>query len=148
MSIIKWHPFGDFLNMYDRINRVFEDEFTGEGYKPGLPLSAWTPLTDIYENKDGYVLKMELPGFSKNEVKIEFTNDMLIVKGERKQEEEVKKENFHRIERSFGLFQRSFALPKNIDPKKIEANLNDGLLMLTIPKAEEAKTKAISISVK
>lgn len=78
----------------------------------------------------------------------DFSGDTLTVKGERKQEEEVKKEDFHRLERSYGMFQRSFSLSLNIDPKKIDASLKDGLLVLTIPKAEEAKTKSIPISVK
>jgi len=148
MTITKWQPFSDLLGVYDRINRLFEEEYLPEMKSARLGVSVWHPLTDIFETKDSYVFKMELPGFSKNDIKIELVNDVLTVKGERKQEEEYQKEDVHRIERSYGAFQRTFSIPKNVDPKKIEASLKDGLLMLTILKVDEAKTKAIPISVK
>jgi HSP20 family protein len=148
MSIIRWQPFSELLGMYDRVNRLFEEEYLPESKKSGVGMMFWSPQTDIYETKESYVVKMELPGFAKSDIRVEFSNDTLMVRGERKQEEEIKKEDFHRLERSYGVFQRSFTLPKNIDGGKIDANLRDGLLVLTIPKAEEAKTKAIPISVK
>jgi HSP20 family protein len=148
MKITKWSPYSDLVNMYDRWNRVFGEDFHDESSKNGLTPSAWRPMTDIYENKDAYVFKIELPGFKKEDIKIEFSGDTLTLRGERNQEEETKNENCHRLERSYGMFERSFTIPKNIDAQKIVATLKDGVLMLTIPKVEEAKTKAIPISVK
>jgi HSP20 family protein len=148
MRITKWQPLADMVNIYDRWHRFFGDDFFEESCKNALNPSVWHPLTDIYETKDGYVFKMELPGFKKEDIKVEFSGDTLILRGERTQEEEVQNQNCHRLERSYGEFERSFSLPKNIDAKKIEASLKDGLLVLNIPKVEEAKTKAVPITVK
>ena len=147
MRITKWQPYPDLVNMYDRMNRFFGDDFHDENARNISP-SAWRPMTDIHETKESYVFKVELPGFKKEDVQVEFTGDTLILRGERKQEEETKNESCHRLERSYGMFERSFTIPKNIDAKKIDAALKDGILLLTIPKVEEAKTKAIPISVK
>ena len=148
MRITKWQPYPNFVSMYDRLNRFFGEDFLDESAKNGLNPSAWRPMTDIYETKDAYVFKVELPGFKKEDIKVEFSNETLTLRGERKQEEETKNENIHRVERSYGLFERSFTIPKNVDAKKIDAALKDGILQLTIPKVEEAKTKAIPIQVK
>jgi HSP20 family protein len=134
--------------MYDRWNRFFGEDLMDETSKNGLIPSAWRPMTDIYETKESYVFKVELPGFKKEDIKVEFSGETLTLRGERKQEEETKNENLHRLERSYGLFERSFTIPKNVDAKKIEASLKDGILVLTIPKVEEAQTKAIPITVK
>lgn len=147
MTITKWQPFNDLLGIYDRMSRLFDEEL-GETRKSGLSMNAWSPLTDIYETKEAFIFKMELPGFTKEDIKVEVNGETLTLKGERKQEEEIKKENCHRIERSYGAFQRSFSLPKNTDTSKIDASLKDGILHLQIPKVEEAKTKAIPIKVK
>jgi len=148
MRITKWQPYADLVNMYDRWNRLAGDELFDDFTKSSLVQTTWRPMTDIYENKDSYVFKVELPGFKKEEIKVEFANDTLTLKGERKQEEETKNENIHRVERSYGMFERSFTIPKNVDAKKIDASLKDGILVLTLPKAEESQTKAIPISVK
>jgi HSP20 family protein len=148
MRITKWQPYSDMVSMYDRLNRFFGEDILDESAKNGLIPSAWRPLTDIHETKDAYVFKVDLPGFKKEDINVEFTGDTLIMRGERKQEEEeTKNENCHRLERSYGVFERSFTIPKNVDPKKIEAELKDGILQLSIPKVEEAKTKAIPITV-
>jgi HSP20 family protein len=146
MRITKWQPYPDMVNMYDRLNRFFGEECFDESAKNIAP-NAWRPMTDIHETKDAYVFKVELPGFKKEDIQVEFTGDTLILRGERKQEEETKNENCHRLERSYGSFERSFTIPKNIDAKKIDASLKDGILQLSVPKIEEAKTKAIPISV-
>ncbi len=148
MTLMKWQPFTDLVGMYDRINRMFADELLQDSSKGNLTMNAWNPSTDIIETKEAYLFKIELPGFKREDVAIEFNSDTLSIRGERKQEEDVKKGNCHRIERSYGSFQRSFSLPKNIDAKRIEATLNDGLLVLSVPKREEAQTKAIQIQVK
>jgi HSP20 family protein len=148
MKITRWQPYSDLVNMYDRWNRLAGEDLFDESSKNGLTPSSWRPMTDIYETKDAYVFKIELPGFKKEDIKVEFSGETLTLRGERKQEEETKNENCHRLERSYGLFERSFTIPKNIDSKKIDATLKDGILMLTVPKIEEAKTKAIPITVK
>jgi HSP20 family protein len=148
MRITKWQPYSDLASMYDRCNRFFGEDLMDETSKNGLTPSAWRPMTDIYETKESYVFKVELPGFKKEDVKVEFSGDTLTLRGERKQEEETKNENLHRLERNYGLFERSFTIPKNIDARKIEASLQDGILVLTIPKVEEAQRKAIPISIK
>jgi len=148
MRITKWQPYSDLASMYDRWNRFLGEDLMDETSKNGITPSAWRPMTDIYETKESYVFKVELPGFKKEDVKVEFSGDTLTLRGERKQEEETKNENLHRLERSYGLFERSFTIPKNVDAKKIEASLKDGILVLSIPKVEEAQTKAIPITVK
>jgi HSP20 family protein len=148
MKITKWQPYSDLVNMYDRWNRLFGEDYLDESSKNSLAASAWRPMTDIYETKDAYVFKVELPGFKKEDLTVEFSNDTLTLRGERKQEEETKNENVHRLERSYGMFERSFTIPKNVDAKKIDAALKDGVLVLSVPKVEEAKTKAIPVQVK
>jgi HSP20 family protein len=148
MRITKWQPYSDVVNMYDRWNRIFGEDIYDESSRNGLTPSAWRPMTDIYETKDAYVFKVELPGFKKDDIKVEFSGDTLTLRGERKQEDETKNESCHRLERSYGVFERSFTVPKNVDAKKIDAALQDGVLILTVPKIDEAKTKAIPITVK
>jgi len=148
MSIIKWQPISDLMAIQDRLNRIFEEEFGKDFTSRGLSMSAWHPFTDVFETKDTLVFKMELPGFKKEDIQIEFKNQTLIVKGERKQDEEIKKENYHRMERNYGLFQRYFEIPTSIDSQKINATLKEGILELVLPKKEEAKPKAIPITVK
>jgi HSP20 family protein len=148
MRITKWQPNADLATMYDRWSRFFGEDLLDESPKNGLIPSAWRPMTDIYETKDAYIFKSELPGFKKEDIKVEFSGDTLTIRGERKKEEENKDESCHRLERSYGVFERSFAIPKNVDAKKIDAALKDGVLILSIPKVEEAKTKAIPIQVK
>jgi HSP20 family protein len=146
MRITKCRPYVDLATMYSPWNRFFGENYLDESSKNGLTPSAWRPMTDIYETKEAYVFKSELPGFKKEDIKVEFSGDTLTLRGERKQEE-TKDENCHRQERSYGVFERSFAIPKNVDSQKIEASLKEGILMLTIPKIEEAKIKAIPIAV-
>jgi HSP20 family protein len=110
-------------------------------------INCWTPATDIHESKDDFQLKVELPGISKEDVNVEFENGILTINGERKEEKDVKEDNVHRVERCYGTFSRSFRLPKNVNDKKISANMKDGILELKVPKAEEVKPKAIPINV-
>lgn len=148
MSIIKWRPYGDLLEVTKRVNRLFDDDYLDYFDRADPSVENWSPVTDIYETKDHYVFKIEVPGLSKDDIKIEFKENVLIIKGEKKEEKEVKKENYHRIESFRGVFSRSFTIPKDIDPKKIEAALQDGILELKVGKAEEKKTKVIPITIK
>jgi len=110
--------------------------------------AAWTPAIDIYETGEAIVLKAELPGVKRDDIDIQVHDNMLILKGERKFEKEVKEENYLRVERSYGAFHRSFTLPALVQQDKIKAVLKDGVLELTLPKAEEAKVKPIKVEVK
>jgi len=125
-------------------NNMFRGSEEGEDYT----LASWTPAVDITEHDDEYTVKVELPGVNKDEVKITVESNMLTIRGEKKQEKETKKENYHRVERSYGSFQRSFTLPTAIVNDKIDAAFKDGILIVHVPKAEEAKPKQIEVKVK
>jgi HSP20 family protein len=130
---------------FDRLFREAFPAFFG-GSEPST--RTWAPPVDIFETADNIVLKAELPGIDPNDVEIRVEDNTLYLKGERKFEREVKEENYHRVERSYGAFARSFSLPNSIAAEKVVADYKDGLLTLTMPKREEAKPKTIKIEVK
>lgn len=141
-----WNPFSDVRSIRERINRLFDERFAG------FPAPAeetfareWVPPVDIHEDKDNIVVKAEVPGMKKEDVSIEIKDNVLTLKGERKYEKETKKEDYHRMERAYGSFVRSFSLPSTIKIDKVAANYKDGVLEITLPKAEEEKPKAIPI---
>lgn len=136
-----------FFMLQNRLNRLF-DVPLAPFVEETLPLTTWTPACDIYETAKEIVVKAELPGLKKEEVFVSIENNVLMIRGERKFEEEVKRENFHRVERTYGEFLRSFTLPTFIDANKILAEFKDGLLVVTLPKREEAKPKQIEVKVK
>jgi HSP20 family protein len=127
----------------NRLNRLFEP-FLDEA----LPLTNWVPACDIYETDKDIVVKAELPGLKKEDVLVSIENNVLMLRGERKFSDEVKRENFHRVERTYGEFLRSFTLPTFVDTTKILAEFKDGILIVTLPKREEAKPKQIEVTVK
>jgi HSP20 family protein len=126
---------------------MFDGFFRGTGDED-YTLSSWTPAVDIAEHDDEYLVKVELPGVNKDEVKLTLENNILTIRGEKKQEKETKKENYHRVERSYGSFQRSFTLPAAVKADKIDASYKDGILTVSLPKAEEAISKQIEVKVK
>ena len=146
MSLIKSKPFGDLFSLHDRITRMFEDEYSKDPEKNPASLATWYPVTDIYETKEEYNFKLEVPGLKKEDISIEFCDGILSIKGERKEEREIQKENYLRVERFTGAFNRSFSLPRGANTDKIEASIKDGILELRIPKAEERKAKSIAIN--
>ncbi len=137
--------------LQNRPTRLFEEPFTL--FKPFLPLeeniqfTGWTPACDIFETEKELVLKMELPEVKKEDVHVMVENNVLMLRGERKLEEQVERENYHRIERSYGEFARRFTLPTFVDPAKILADFKDGVLTVTLPKKEEALPKPIEVKV-
>jgi HSP20 family protein len=148
MSIIRWEPFRDLVSTQDRFNQLFNDTFSRAfGDQQEVSPRAWIPPVDIYETGDSLVLKAELPGINPDEVEIRVEDSTIYLKGERKFEKEIKEENLHRVERSYGTFTRSFALPNTIDADKVNAEYQNGILTLTIPKHEEAKPRTIKINV-
>jgi len=147
MEIVRWEPFRGLLATPDRFNRLFNETFSRTFGDEELTSRAWTPAVDILENENNIVLTAELPGVDPKDVEVRVKDNTLYLKGERKFEKEVKEENYHRIERSYGSFARTFALPGSVDSEKVAADYKDGVLTLTIPKREEAKPKAIKINV-
>jgi HSP20 family protein len=125
---------------------LFREGFTSEG-ETELSTRAWAPPVDIYETENDIVLKAELPGVDTKDVEVRIEDNTLYLKGERKFEKEVKEQNYHRVERSYGSFARSFSLPNSISADKVTADFKDGLLTVTMPKREEAKPKTVKIDV-
>jgi HSP20 family protein len=149
MAIARWDPFRELMSFQERINDLFDRTFWRRGpEEEGLVTGTWAPAVDIYETDDKVVLKAELPGLKKEDIDIQIRDNTLTLKGEKKFEKEVKEENYHRVERAYGSFQRSFTLPSTIKQEGIEASFKDGVLEISLPKVEEAKPKQIKIQVK
>ena len=148
MAIVRWEPFRDLLSLQERMNRLFDESYrTRQGEEDWALGGSWAPPVDIYEHDGNIVLKAEIPGIDPKDVDVRVENNTLTLKGERKIDNEVKKENYHRVERSYGAFTRSFTLPNVVDTTNIKAEYKDGVLRVTLPKREEAKPKSISINV-
>jgi HSP20 family protein len=144
MAIVRWEPAGELASMeIDRLNRMFSD-FYGEAFSR----SAWVPPVDIYETDEHeVVLKAELPEMKREDISVTFENGVLTLKGERGFEQETKKENYHRVERRYGTFSRSFTLPNTVDASRISAGYKDGILTIRLPQREEAKPKQIDVNI-
>lgn len=143
MALVRWSPARDLAGMeIERLNRMF-DNLYGEAFQRG-----WVPAVDVYETGDHeVVLKAELPDMKREDINLTFENGVLTIKGERKFSTEVKREDYHRIERQHGSFTRSFTLPNTVDPSRISATYKDGLLTIRLPQREEAKPKQIAVKV-
>lgn len=145
-AIARWTPTQDLLRR--RFDRLFDETF-GDMYgrEEGEDVSSrsWTPAVDIAETDEGLTLYAELPGLSREDVEITLEDNVLAIKGERRFERDETKENYHRIERAYGVFQRSFHLPANVRSDQVKASFEDGVLRVEIPKAEEAKPRKIEI---
>ena len=154
MAIVKWTPqqrawapFQDLLTIQDRINSLFEDTL-GMKDDQALATTTWRPLVDIFEDDQAIVIKAELPEMEEKDIQIDLDNNLLTIKGERKLEKEEKKESYHRVERFYGTFQRTFELPATVDREEISASYDKGVLKVTLPKKEESKPKKVQIEVK
>jgi HSP20 family protein len=147
MAIVRWDPIQDLPAAQRQVNRFLSEAFP-RLFGGGEPSTrTWAPPVDIYETENALVLKADLPGVDPKDVEIRIKDGILYIKGERKFEKEVKEEDYHRVERSYGTFTRSFALPNSIDTEHVTAEYKDGQLTLTMPKREEAKPKTIKIDV-
>jgi HSP20 family protein len=130
------------------MNNLFDSFFSGwPEPRRGLLEGEWAPSVDVAETNGDITVTAELPGVKQEEVEISITDDVLTLKGEKKEEKEVKEKNYHRIERSYGSFQRSIGLPTGVQADKAKATYKDGILSITVPKVEEAKPKQIKIDV-
>jgi len=147
MALVKWTPFRDLMTIQDQINRLFEDSLHRTDEK-GLSVPSWQPLVDIYEDGQAIVIKAELPEVDEKDIQVNIEDGTLTIKGERKLEQEEKKENYHRVERFYGSFMRSFDLPTTVDQDDINAAYDKGVLKITLPKKEEVKPKKVDIKVK
>lgn len=147
MAIARWSPYRDMMGVRDEMNRVF-NEFFGRGTNDEGTwfAGAWSPPVDIYETDHALVMKAELPGFSKDDISIELKDNTLFIKGERKRQDEVSESNYHRTERVYGAFQRSFQLPITVEHDKIQASYKDGILELHLPKTPAAQPKRIAVN--
>jgi len=145
MAIVKWNPFREIDDMFERYRAI---GWPHRGSQEVMASGDWSPRVDIAETDKEFTIKAEIPEIKKEDVKVTVDNGVLTIRGERKQEKEEKNKKFHRIERYYGSFSRSFSLPGNVDETKIEASFKDGMLNLQIPKVEEAKPKAIEVKVK
>ncbi|MEC9082590.1 MAG: Hsp20/alpha crystallin family protein [Pseudomonadota bacterium] len=148
-NITRWNPISEFEDMMNRYNRMFGLARTN-GEQEGKDLfsrSDWAPAVDIKETPEAFMVEAELPGMTKDDVKVTVHEGVLTIQGERKSEEETKDKKLHRIERFYGSFMRRFTLPDNVDENSVTANFKDGLLTLTIQKAEPKEPKAIEVEV-
>ena len=147
MAIVKYNPFRDLRTMQEQMNRLLDlawSRESGEELREGV----WQPAVDIFEDADSVVIKAELPDIDQKDIEVRIEDNTLMLKGERKLDQSIQKENYHRVERYYGPFQRSFSLPPTIDQEKIKANCERGVLTIVLPKREEKKPKQITVEVK
>lgn len=151
MSLVRWDPFRELEDVSARLNRFFglqaPQRSQMDPNKDAMAVFDWVPTVDVAETDGEFHIKAELPEVKKEDVKISVDGGVLRIEGERKQEREEKGKKFHRIERSYGSFLRTFTLPDNVDDAKVRAEFKDGVLHVHLPKSEKAKSKAIEVKV-
>lgn len=143
--INKWEPFRDMLSLRADMDRLFSSLFGGlreerEGF--------WAPIVDIEEDNENIMVRAEIPGMKKDDIKVSVKGSMLTITGERKQESETKEKTFHRVERSYGKFSRMITLPTEVEADKVKASYKDGMLNITLPKPAAIKPKHIDVEIK
>ena len=145
----RWNPWKELEEMEKRLSTIFgrAPVTTGGEKKEAIAVAEWSPLVDITEDEKEYLVKAELPEMKKDEIKINVQNDVLSISGERKYEKEEKDKKYHRVERAYGSFMRSFTLPEDADGSKVNAEYKDGVLKIHLPKSEKAKPKTIEVKV-
>jgi HSP20 family protein len=149
MNLVKWDPFRELEEVSNRLNRLFgRSPSRAESGQEMLAVADWSPSADISETDAAYLIKAEIPGVKKEDVKVTIQDGMLTMQGERKMEKEEKGKKFHRIERSYGNFVRSFRLPDDADENSVKAEFKDGMLDITVTKSAKAsKNKSIDVAV-
>jgi len=149
MALTRWDPFRDMVTLQERMNRLFEDSMArSKTTDEEMAMGAWTPSVDIFETPEKVVLRADLPGVAEREIDLRIENNMLTLRGERRFLKETKEEDYHRIERAYGSFSRSFQLPGTINQEGIQATHRDGVLEVVLPKSEETRPKHIKVDVK
>ncbi|MAT38239.1 MAG: hypothetical protein CL946_01405 [Ectothiorhodospiraceae bacterium] len=142
MTLVRWNPVKEMVNLQNEINRMFHD--TTPAKEEEYRSATWSPLADVVEDGDTYTIHMDMPGLEKKDIEMNFLENTLAVTGERTAPEREGVTS-HRVERIYGKFFRKFRFPHPVDSNKIEAKFNDGVLTITVPKAEEAKPRQIEI---
>jgi HSP20 family protein len=146
VAIVRWEPFRELSSLQTEMNRLFNAAF---GDMPnsgtGGPPRRWMPAMDLLETDDDFVLRADLPGMTESDVNVELEDNVLTISGERKSEQEEKREGFYRVERAFGSFSRSLTLPQGVDPDAVNASFDKGVLEVRVPKPERRKPRRISI---
>jgi HSP20 family protein len=138
MAIIRWDPFREMTQVQNRFDRLWGSVLADRE-------ESWLPAVDVYDSKDAVVLKAELSGMDPGDIQIEVEDNVLTIKGERKFEEKIDEGRYYRVERRFGSFERSLALPQGVRPDDIQADYEDGILVVRVPKAEEEKPRKIEV---
>ena len=146
MSIVRYDPFRDLRSLQDEVNRLFSSNLSRAFGDEGIARGAWNPSVDIYENKDQIVLEAELPGMNREDFELSIENNVLTLRGERRFEKKDETDNYHRVERSYGSFTRSFTLPQTVTAEGATAEYRNGVLRVTLPKREEVKARKIEIT--
>ncbi len=148
MSLMRWDPFRELEDVSERLNRLFGRPIaTRETNREALATPDWAPALDIVETPEEYVLQVEVPGITKENVKVNVVDGILRIEGERRQEKEEKGKKFHRLERSYGTFLRTFVLPEYVDETQVRAEFKEGILTVRLPKTQKAKPKTVEIKV-
>ncbi|TKB89650.1 MAG: Hsp20/alpha crystallin family protein [Nitrospira sp.] len=148
MTLVRWNPSRELEEMSDRLNRIFNGQAQPQANaKETMVVADWAPSVDVSETDGEYQIKAEIPDVKKEDVKVTLEDGVLTIQGERKHEKEEKGKKYHRVERSYGSFARSFTLPDLVDEEKVRAEFKDGVLNLQLPKSEKAKPKAIEVKV-
>jgi HSP20 family protein len=146
MQLVRWNPWNDMMSLRNRFNRIFEGSmFPMTADNDVMSKFNWNPAVDVYDTDNTVVIKAELPGIDKKDLSIDVNGRVLTLKGERSGDNEVKEEKYYRKERFHGKFERSFTLPDDTDPEKIQAEFKDGVLKIEVPKPEEKKPKQITV---
>jgi HSP20 family protein len=146
MTIMRYDPFRDLRTLQEEVNRLFSTNMSRAFDDEGIGRGAWAPSVDIYENKDHIVLEAELPGMKQEDFDLSIENNVLTLRGERKFEKTDESDSYHRVERSYGAFTRSFTLPQTVSAEGANAEYNNGVLRVTLPKREETKARRIQVT--
>lgn len=143
MTLVRWSPLREMMAMHEQMNRLMNE--TSGRTSDEFDYGTWLPAVDLKEEEGRYTLEVELPGISREDIEIHLENGILTIRGERRFQKDAQKENYHRIERAYGKFSRTFSLPTRVNADGIAATYRDGILEVVVPKAEESKPKKITI---
>jgi HSP20 family protein len=148
MNLVKWDPFRELEEVSSRLNRLFgRSTLPSESDREMLSVADWMPSVDISETDNSYLVKAEIPGVNKDDVKVTIEDGMLTIQGERKQEQEDRGKKYHRVERSYGCFMRNFRVPDDADDSAAKAEFKDGMLNITLNKTQKSRSNAINVSI-
>ena len=145
MSIVRYDPFRDLRSLQEEVNRLFTGNMARSFDEEGIARGSWSPSVDIYENKDQIVLEAELPGMKREDFDLSVENNTITLRGERHFEKKDETDNYHRVERAYGSFTRSFTLPNTVTAEGATAEYTNGVLRVTLPKREDTKARRIAI---